>query len=288
MVRKRRRRGFSLLEVMMAVALFGAVVTIILSAQAGLVASDRTATNMSQAIEIARCRMSEIEEKQLRLGYPEIEEKDQSTICCDDREVPGFSCEWKVERVLLPQPMGLAGDGGMNNLFGGGLGLDAGFGNLGATAQGLATSMPTAMGPNGMPLVNPMGGAGLDFDAGLQNIGQTLTQSFGGAGMSGLLSLVFSLVYPSLKPMLEAGIRRVTVTVHWQEGSNQREMLLQQYITNPSRAGLLAGLAEAGLGGEGGLPMNMGGGAASPGGGAPSPFGGGAPPPILPSPGMPR
>ena len=282
---KRRRRGFSLLEVMMAVALFGAVVTIILSAQAGLVASDRTATNMSQAIELARCRMSEIEEKQLRLGFPEMEEKDQSTICCNDREVTGFSCEWKVERVLLPQPMGLAGDGGLNNLFSSGLGLDAGLGSLGTTAQGLATGMPTAMGPNGMPLVNPMGGAALDFDAGLQNIGQTLTQSFGGAGMSGLLSLVFSLVYPSLKPMLEAGIRRVTVTVHWQEGSNQREMLLQQYITNPSRSGLLAGLAEAGLGGEGGLRINMGGAAAAPGGAA-----GGltAPSPIQMGPGMMR
>lgn len=263
---RKRRRGFSLLEVLMAVALFGAVVTIILSAQASLVASDLTATNMSQAVEIARCRMSEIEEKQLRLGFPEIEEKDQSTLCCDDKEVPGFSCDWAVERVLLPQPMGLAGEGGLNFL-GGGLGLDAGFGSLGTAASGLATSMPTSMvGPTGTSLINPMGGAALDFDAGLQNIGQTLTQSFGGAGMSGLLSLVFSLVYPSLKPMLEAGIRRVTVTIHWQEGSHARDMMLQQYITNPSRSGLIAGLGDAGLFGEGGgLPMNMGGAAATPG-----------------------
>lgn len=283
--RTHKKKGFSLLEVLMAVALFGAVVTVILAAQAGLVASDRTATNMSQAIELARCRMSEIEEKQLRLGFPEIEEKDQSPICCNDREVAGFSCEWKVERVLLPQPMGLAGDGGLNNLFGGGLGLDAGMGNLGTTAQGLATSMPTAMGPNGVPLVNPMGGAALDFDAGLQNIGTSLTQSFGGAGMSGLLSLVFGLVYPSLKPMLEAGIRRVTVTVHWQEGSQARDMMLQQYITNPSRSGLIAGLGEAGLGGEGGLPMNMGGGGAGGGGGPGGPI---FAPPIQPGVGMPR
>lgn len=282
-MRKPRRRGFSLLEVMMAVALFGAVVTIILSAQAGLVASDRTATNMSQAIEIARCRMSEIEEKQLRLGFPEMEEKDQSTICCNDREVAGFSCDWQVERVLLPQPMGLAGEGGLNALFNGG--FDAGLGGLGTAAQGLATSMPT---PMGTTILNPAGGAGLNFDAGLQNIGQTLTQSFGGAGMSGLLSLVFSLVYPSLKPMLEAGIRRVTVTVHWQEGSQTRDMLLQQYITNPSRSGLLAGLAEAGIGGEGGVSgINLGGGAAAGGGG--NPLGGMAPPvPIQPGVGMPR
>src|SRR5689334_22153148 len=105
-------RGFSLLEVLMAVALFGAVVTTILSAQAGLVSGTRTAANMGQAAEIARCRMSELEEKQLKLGFPEVEDKDTSSVCCDDKEVPGFSCEWKVERVTLPQVTELGGEGG--------------------------------------------------------------------------------------------------------------------------------------------------------------------------------
>jgi general secretion pathway protein I len=253
--RPRRRRGFSLLEVLMAVALFGAVVTIILSAQAGLVASDRTATNISQAIELGRCRMSEIEEKQLKLGFPEVEEKDQSPICCNEKENPGFSCEWKVERVLLPQPMALGGDGGLGSILGGGLGLglEGGVPGSGMLSTGV-----------GNMAVNPMGGASLDFDAGLQNLGAGLQQSFGGAGMSGLLSLVFSLVYPSLKPMLEAAIRRVTVIVHWHEGKEDRDFTLQQYITNPSRAGLLGALADAGAAGEGGgLPINTGAGGAA-------------------------
>jgi general secretion pathway protein I len=255
----RTRRGFSLLEVLMAVALFGAVVTTILSAQAGLVAGNKTAANMSQAIEIGRCKMSEVEEKQLKLGYPEIEEKDSSNLCCDDKEVPGFSCKWLVERVLLPQPQMLGGDAGLGSVLGGGLGLDAGaFGSM-------ANGMPTSLGsPLGTMMSNPLGGAQLDLDAGLQNIGQSLTQSFGGAGVSGLLSLVFSLVYPSLKPLLEAAIRRVTVVVTWKEGSNARDFTLTQYITNPSRAGLLASLADAGVG-EGGPPPNVGG--ASTGGG---------------------
>lgn len=250
--RFRLRRGFTLLEVLMAVALFGAVVTIILSAQAGLVASDRTATNMSQAIELGRCRMSEIEEKELKLGFPEVEEKDTSPICCNEKDNPGFTCEWKVERVLLPQPMSLAGDGGLGSILGGGLGLDAGMLSPGA----IGTSVQTGV---GAMAVNPLGGASLDFDAGLQNLGTGLQQSFGGAGMSGLLQLVFSLVYPSLKPMLEAAIRRVTVVVHWTEGRKERDFTLQQYITNPSRAGLLGALADAGLGREGGpLPVNTG------------------------------
>jgi general secretion pathway protein I len=245
----------------MAVALFGAVVTIILSAQAGLVASDRTATNISQAIELGRCRMSEIEEKQLKLGFPEIEEKDTSPICCNEKENAGFTCEWKVERVLLPQPISLGGDGGLSSILGGGLGLDGGIPSPGSIGTSLAT-------PMGTMAVNPMGGASLDFDAGLQNMGMGLQQSFGGAGMSGLLSLVFGLVYPSLKPMLEAAIRKVTVIVHWTEGRQARDFTLQQYITNPSRAGLLGALAEAGVG-EGGVPVNTGVGNSAAGGSLP-------------------
>jgi len=264
-----RRRGFSLLEVLMAVALFGAVVTTILSAQASLVRSNQTAANMSQAIEVGRCKMSELEEKQLRLGFPEIEEKDSSNYCCDEKEVPGFSCNWQGERVLLPQPMALGGDAGLGSLLGGGLGLEGGAPNIGAIASGVATSMAA---PMGSAMVNPLGGASLDFDAGLANMGTTLTQQFAGAGgASGLLSLVFSLVYPSLKPLLETAIRRVTVEVKWKEGSREQSFVLQQYITNPSRAGLLAGLAEGGVMGDGGAPPNTGGSTpgANTGGGSP-------------------
>jgi len=254
----RKRRGFSLLEVLMAVALFGAVVTTIMSAQAGLIAGNKAAANMSQAIEIGRCRMSEVEEKQLKLGYPEIEEKDSSQFCCDEKETPGFLCEWRVERVLLPQATSLAADAGLNSVLGGGLGLDAG--NIGSIASGMGTSLAS---PIGSMISNPLGGASLDFDGGLQNMGQVLGQSFGGGGgmgVQGLLTLVFSLVYPSLKPLLELAIRRVTVVVKWKEGKIDRDFTLVQYITNPSQSGLLAGLADAGLGGgEGGTTSSAGG-----------------------------
>jgi general secretion pathway protein I len=225
---------------MMAVALFGAVVTTILSAQAGLVAGNKTAANMSQAVEVARCRMSEVEEKQLKLGFPEIEEKDTSTTCCDEKEVPGFSCDWQVERVKLPEATALGGDGWAGSAL-----------DLGAIAS--AASNPTSLpGALGTMLVNPAGGAQLDFDGGLQNIGQSLQQSFGGAGAQGLLSMVFSIVYPSLKPLLESAIRRITVVVRWQEGSVKRDFTLTQYVTNPSRAGLLAGMPDAGVAADGG------------------------------------
>jgi general secretion pathway protein I len=239
-----RRRGFSLLEVMFAVALFGAVVTFILSAQGGLINSNRSAANMSQAVEIARCRMSELEEKELRLGYPEIEEKDESNACCDDKEVAGFACDWQVERVKLPEVQTLGGDAGLNTVLSGGLGgaLDGGLGSI-------ASSLPSAA---GTVMLNPLGGAGLNFDAGIGGLGQGLQSAMGGAGAQGLLSMVFSIVYPSLKPLLETAIRRITVDITWKEGSADRTFTLTQYVTNPSRAGLLAGLGDAGLSADGG------------------------------------
>src|SRR5277367_323652 len=166
------RRGFSLLEVMFAVALFGAVVTFILSAQGGLIASNKRAATMSQAVELARCRMSELEEKELKLGYPEIEEKDTSTICCDDQEVEGFSCDWQVDRVKLPETTALGGDAGLSSLLGGGLGLDAGL--------DFTNGIPSSVGNT---LLNPAGSASLDFDGGLQGVGQSMQQTMmGGAG----------------------------------------------------------------------------------------------------------
>lgn len=239
-----RRRGFSLLEVMFAVALFGAVVTFILSAQGGLVASNKRAADMSQAVEIARCRMSELEEKQLKLGFPEVEEKDTSTVCCDDNQVAGYECDWQVERVKLPESTAIGGDAGMSSLLN--LGLDAGV----SMTNGLP-SIPGMAG--GVPLVNPAGGAGLNFDAGLDGFAQSLQNTMGGAGAPGLLSMFFSIVYPSLKPLLESAIRRITVTVRWKEGPNDRNFTLTQYVTNPSKAGLLGAMMDAGALGDAGL-----------------------------------
>jgi general secretion pathway protein I len=256
-------RAFSLLEVMFAVALFGAVVTFILSAEAGLIAGNRTAANMSQAALLARCRMSELEEKQLKLGFPEIEEKDESQACCDDKETVGFNCKWQVERVKLPEVTALGGDGG-GSALGGAL-------DLAGSASPLGSSLPSSLtGSVGSFLNNPAGGAALDFDAGLQGIGGSLQQAFGGSGAQGLLSMVFSLVYPSLKPVLESAIRRITVTVAWKEGQTDRTFVLTQYVTNPSRAGLLSSMLDSGVfsgeggalgGGLGGLGALLGGGA---------------------------
>jgi general secretion pathway protein I len=96
-------------------------------------------------------------------------------------------------------------------------------------------------------------------------------------GGGGMASMVIGFVYPELKLMLEASIRKVIVTVHWKEGNSDRELSATQYVTSPQQGGLDP-LAAAGLDalGQGGAPAASSGGAAAapPGGGGLFGFGG--------------
>ena len=225
---RNRERGFSLLEVMVAIAILGMSLTVILSAQGGLSASNRSAANMGTATELGRCKMTEIEENLLKLGYQEIDQIDTQVPCCldtsgNDSTPEMFKCDTRVEKIEMPNQNGgnSLGDGG--SLFGGG------------TSSGL-------LGPN-----NVAGGPGLNLDieagaGGLQAMGAQLTN---GAGADGLVSMVMGMMYPTLKPMYEASIRKISVTVRWKEGPNERELPLVQYVTNPSRGGFAANALQA-------------------------------------------
>jgi general secretion pathway protein I len=59
-----------------------------------------------------------------------------------------------------------------------------------------------------------------------------------GSGASGLEGMVMGMVYPGLKGMLEASIRRVTVKVTWREGSRERELEVTQFLTRPQEGQL--------------------------------------------------
>ena len=236
---RRQKAAFSLLEVMVAVAILGLALSVILSAQGGLAASNRRAENMGNAANLGRCKMTEIEEKMLRLGYPELDAIDQDQPCCDD-DTGKFRCDTRVERIIMPiPPQNTFGDGGTS------------------LALGSATAAPgVASGAPGGILNNPLGGAGLNLGldggigaGGLQGLGSQLGQATGGQGAAGLINMVLGFLYPQLKLMFEAAIRKVTVTVRWTEGIIPRNFELVQYITNPARAGFLAGVPTIGDGG---------------------------------------
>ncbi len=242
-------RGFSLLEVMVALAIFGLMISGILAAQAGLAASNKKAADMGQATTLARCKMTELEEKMLKFGYPALDDKDTAVLCCEGADTSVFTCDYKVEKVILPDPPTSSQD------------LDGG---AAAKLLGLAAD-------GGSP------SAALDFDGGLNSIGSLLgPQNTSNAGAAGLVDMAMGIVYPMMKPMMEASIRKITITVRWSEGRIPQEFVLTQYITNPQSGGFAGGLfGDAGVpppGPTGTAPATTGPAAAPT---APSIFGGG-------------
>ncbi len=237
-----RARGFTLLEVMVAVAILGLSLTVILSAQAGLYASGGYAQHLSLATGLARCRMSELEERLLKLGYPELEEHDEG-VCCGDESRGDMKCTWDIVKIELPAA---STNDPLASLTGGG-----GFGDGGPLGGGSATSGAPSQAAGGLGPLGALVGAasnpasiGSITDGGLSNLSGALAAGAAG-GTSALAPLVMGFVYPQLKPMLEASIRKVTVKVVWREGVRSRELVLTQYLTNPTRGGLLPGAGTA-------------------------------------------
>jgi general secretion pathway protein I len=216
-----KSRGFSLLEVMVALAIFGLMISGILAAQAGLAASNKKAGDMGQATTLARCKMTELEEKLLKFGYPVIDDADTGVLCCEGADMTTYTCDYKVEKVLMPDPPTSAAD------------LDGGAAAqlLGMSADGGAPS------------------AALNLDGGLSSIGTMLGQgTTSTAGAAGLVDMAMGIVYPMMKPMMEASIRKITVTVRWSEGRMPQTFVLSQYVTNPQSGGFMGLFGDGGAG----------------------------------------
>jgi general secretion pathway protein I len=203
------QRAFTLLEVLVAIAILGLGLTVILSSQVGLFSSSQRAEQLSVAVGLARCRMAETELELVENGYPLIDQNDEGP-CCDDEDEGSFRCSWKVETVELPQPTLGALDGE---------GDSTGFGPLGALQEIQATK-----------------GANLGENPSLGSVAGVMSEAAAG-GTQTMAPLVMGLVYPDLKPMLEASIRKLTVSVTWKEGKNDRELAVTQFVTNPMQGG---------------------------------------------------
>ncbi len=270
--RRSSQRGFTLLEVLVAAAILGLGLTVILSSQVGLFSNSQRAENMSLATHMARCRMSETEVEVLKLGFQLTDQTEDKRACCMDESETRFQCSRKIERVELPQPAGMGAEGGVS--LDGGLpnlpGLDGGGSSF---TSGLNLSMDGGFPAGPMnPLQALTSGAGMGALGALGAIQQTGGAAIGGSstsalggfmggamagGSAGIASMFMGMVYPDMKRMFEASIRKVTITVHWKEGAKKRTLEVTQYLTNPLQAGGLDPMANLAMQMMGGM---MGGG----------------------------
>ena len=191
------RPGFTLLEVMIAVAILGLSLTAIFSSEVGAANVAQRARRQNIAATLARCKMGEIEEVIAIEGLPALEKKDTDN-CCEHAPVEGFECDWVVDRIILPE-FGTGDededDGEPRDS------RDESRQTLNETYEDLSSE----------------GGAPEEVIAGQ-------------AGNLALLAL--QIGFPILKPFLEEQVRRVTVTVRWNEGPKERGFDLIQYLVS--------------------------------------------------------
>lgn len=232
------RRGFTLLEVLVAIAILGMGLTVILSAQAGLFASSDRAARMTIATGLARCHMNEAELKLLKDGYPFIDTREQGP-CCNEESSDGFECYYKVERVELPElpelPDPTESSAGTDTAAGA---VDIGDSLGSSDLKDLASSASQFGALGGLTSLQGDGVSALAGDNSLGGIASMLGAGAGDtSGFNSMISSLMALVYPNLKLMLEASIRKVTVVVSWKEGSVDRELSVVQFVASPQQGG---------------------------------------------------
>lgn len=188
-------RGFTLLEVMIAVAILGLSLTAIFSSEVGAANVAARARRQNVAATLARCKMGEIEEIVGIEGLPLLEKKDTDN-CCEHAPIEGFECDWIIERVVLPE-----------------IGLDEDAEGEDEDYQDQSRRRLTET----YDEINAQGG--------------TPTEVISGEA-GNLAMLALQLGYPILKPFFEEQVRRATVTVRWKEGPSERGFDVVQYLVS--------------------------------------------------------
>jgi len=221
---RRRIAGFSLLEVMVAVAILAISLSAIYSSQIGAIKIAQRARMIHRATLLARCKMGEIEEKVAKEGLPAVL-AEGTDACCVDGEIEGFRCEWKVRRVVLPTMSGNPGDPNAPD-------------DDSAQASTPTPGSAEAPGPNSPALPNlGAGGAGLDLskipkDPKDMSASNLMALAPGGSPQDMIAQLALQFGFPVLKPVLEEQTRRAQIIVKWREGTKEHRFSVDQFLVS--------------------------------------------------------
>ena len=227
-----RARGFTLVEVMIALAILGVALIVVVKSVAQNLKSSVEAEMMGVTTELARGKMYEIEEKLLTDGYQDGEQTEHGDFA--EQGWPTVTWESHVIPVELPSfdniakmakngakgaPLDGAGGPGSGALLGSG--ADAGGGtSFGDSALGGMMSM------FGGGLGGAKGGSGAD-------------DAMGGAFLQSQFQMVGDI--------LKSSMRKVSLTLTWQVVGSDREITVVCYFTDAG--GMTKVLGNLGAGG---------------------------------------
>jgi general secretion pathway protein I len=249
-----RRLGFTLLEVVVAMAILGVALLAIFDLNAGAVASHAYVKRITIATQLARTKMTDLEQELYDKGF-ELDDVERSGDFAADGW-NGFT--WKA-RILAPQTSGVTADKLLEALFaippGEGGGLASLFGGLGGTDGGIAGLAASALsgGPGG-PL--PPGATG---PSGTQALGP--------------FAALAQTQVTQLLDQIRRGVREVRLSVSWKDGARTESLDVVTHVVSLQQGSDRNGTPGAALGtGTTGASPGSPGAALAPGATAP-PFG---------------
>ncbi len=228
---RRPRKGFTLLEVMVGLALLGFGLVVLMKSAAGSIFGARQAQMMGVVTDLARGKMYDLEETLLKDGFNETGLADATDDCTDwekfdDEGWP--SVEWcaKIEQVELPS-----------------------WDQIQALAKGQAEGSGSAMGSDAD------GSAGGGFmDSALGGMLGMLGGGFGGGDIESATGGAFiQSQYSMVQEVLKVSIRKVSLFTRWEVMGRKREMQVVAFFTDAAAMDkVLQGLGSQELPEEGG------------------------------------
>ena len=202
------QRAFTLLEVMLALALMGLGLVVLIKSAAGNIASSEEAHMMGVATDLARGKMYDIEEILLKDGFTDTDQSQESDKCFDDEGWPSICYSYKVEEPTLPSydELQAMAQGAAAKGSGAGSGSDLG------SDQAPGGFENSALGG----MIGMMGA----FGGGTQDI----TAAQGGALIQGQYSM--------FQEILKVSVRKVTLTMKWKVLGRDRAMKVVAFFTD--------------------------------------------------------
>lgn len=202
--------GFTLIEVMIALAILGLALTMLVRSIAGNIGSAQQAMYMGIVSDLARGKMYDIEEHLVQDGLKDTEEQEEGDFA--DEGWPAITWEYRIIPVELPP---------FDKLLGIGQGDGAGTGDgTGEDLDGDGEPDPQALrrfensALNGVLSMFGAGIAGGDDGAGAANLGMV------------------QMVYPMIADVMKKSIRKIVLTVRWDTGFDQEHVDFVMFIAD--------------------------------------------------------
>ncbi len=208
MRRGRRQGGFTLIEVMIALAILAIGLVALMRSSATNIYMAQRAQMLTAATNLARGKMYDLEERLLTDGYQELDIVEEGNFA--EEGWPAITWKAEIVKIELPDMATLQG-----------------LGAEGGEAGGVPGAVTGDAGPAAPTGTDPAAGEGGGM---LEMFGLSGDMSEGGAG-AGMMGTYYSLV----SDVLKEAIRKVTLTVSYPiVGGELESFVVTCYFTDPA------------------------------------------------------